>query len=164
MGGFLLLEGINYQKGFSVLKNKKWFLLTWLIFMALTIFVEIIGNLWLNLWDYPTFNTLDYLIHVIVIGYAFTGFFGLEFFVIVQRTFISKKAQLIVLPIAAFFFGYLNEYPNIFAYEWKYINWPFSEFLGIPILVSFLWLLLLIVILFKKPFELKNEFFDRILA
>ena len=65
---------------------------------------------------------------------------------------------MIILPIAAFLFGYLNEYPNIFAYEWKYINWSLGEFLGIPILVSLLWILLLVVILFKKPFEVEKEF------
>ena len=158
IGGFLLLEGINFRKGFSVLKNPKWFLLTWLIFIGITTVVELIGNAWLNLWDYPTFNEFDYFIHVLIIGYAFTGFFGLEFFVLLQRYFPSKRAQIFILPIAAFFFGYLNEYPNIFAYEWKYINWPLGEFLGIPILVSFLWILLLVVILFKKPSELGKEF------
>ncbi len=162
IGGFLLLEGINSQKGFSVLKKQKKFLLTWLIFIAITVALEIIGNLWLNLWDYPTFNKLDYLIHALVIGYAFTGFFGLEFFVLLQKYFPSQRAQVVILPIAAFLFGYLNEYPNIFAYEWKYINWPFGEFLGIPILVSFLWILLLIVILFKKPFESRKEFADKV--
>ena len=155
IGGFLLLEGINIPKGFSVLKNRKWFLFTGLIFIVIGIAVEIIGNLWLNLWYYPTFNKLDYLIHILVIYYAFTGFFGLEFLVLLQRIFTSRKAQIVILPITAFLFGYLNEYSNTFAYEWKYINWnwPFGEFLGIPIWVSFLWILLLIALFFKKPFE-----------
>lgn len=156
IGGFLLLEGINIPKGFSVLKNRKWFLLTWLIFIAIAIAVEIIGNLWLNLWNYPTFNKLDYLIHVLVIYYTFAGFFGLEFFVLLQRIFPSRKALIIILPISAILFGYLNEYSNIFAYEWKYNNWPFGEFLGIPILVSLLWILSLVVLFFKKPFEFRK--------
>ena len=156
IGGFLFLEGINYPNGFSVLKNRKWFLKTWLIFISITVVFEVIGNLYLNLWDYPTFNRLDYLIHAIIIGYAFTGFFGLEFFCFIQRIFISKKAQIIILPVSAVLFGYLNEYPNIFAYEWKYINWPFGEFLGIPILISFLWIILLFVLFFKKPFEFRK--------
>ena len=156
VGGFLFLEGINYPKGFSVLKNRKWFLKTWLIFIVIAVVIEIIGNLWLNLWDYPTFNKLNYLIHLLVTGYVFTGFFGLEFFVLVQRIFKSKKSQIIILPVSAFLFGYLNEYPNIFAYEWKYINWPLGEFLGIPILVSLLWIILLFVLFFKKPFEFRK--------
>lgn len=158
IGGFLLLEGINFPRGFSVLKNPKWFLITWLIFIGITVVVELIGNSWLNLWDYPTFNKFDYFIHVLIIGYAFTGFFGLEFFVLLQNFFYSRAVQIILLPIAAFIFGYLNEYPNTFAYEWKYINWPFGEFLRIPIFVSLLWILLLTVILFKKPFEFRKEF------
>lgn len=157
VGGFLFLEGINSQRGFSVLKNKKWFLLTWLIFIVITIAVEIVGNLWLNLWDYPTFNQLDYIIHVLIIGYPFSGFFGLEFFVLLQKCFSSRKAQIITLPVSAILFGYLNEFPNTFAYEWKYINWPGGEFLGISISVSFLWILLLFVILFKKHFEFRME-------
>jgi len=156
IGGFLLFEGINYQKGFSVLKNIKWFLQTWLIFIVIGTVIEIIGNLWLNLWDYPTFSRLNYLIHLFITGYVFTGFFGLEFFVLLQRIFPSRKLQIILLPISSFIFGYLNEYPNIFAYEWKYINWPFGEFLGIPILVSILWIILLFVLFFKKPFEFKR--------
>ncbi|RJQ13548.1 hypothetical protein C4553_03340 [Candidatus Parcubacteria bacterium] len=152
VGGFLFLEGINSQREFSIIKNKKRLFLTWLIFIIITVAVEIIGNSWLNLWDYLTFNRLEYLIHVIIIGYPLTGFFGLEFFVLLQRYFHSRKTQMIILPISAFLFGYLNEYPNVFASEWKYINWPLGSFLGIPILVSFLWILLLFVLLFKKPF------------
>jgi len=156
IGGFLFLEGVNYPKGFSVLKNIKWFLQTWLIFIVIGVVIEIIGNLWLNLWDYPIFNKIDYLIHVLIIGYPFVSFFGLDFFILFQRIFISKRSQIIILPIFAFIFGYLNEYPNMFAYEWKYINWPFGEFLGIPITVSFLWITLLLVLLFKKPFEFRK--------
>lgn len=156
IGGFLFLEGINYPKGFSILKNRKWFLQTWLIFIVIAVVIEIVGNLWLNLWDYPTFSKLNYLIHLLVTGYVFTGFFGLELFVLLQRIFTSRKSQIIILPISSFLFGYLNEYPNIFAYEWKYVNWPFGEFLGIPILVSFLWIILLFVLFFKKPFEFRK--------
>ena len=156
IGGFLLLEGINYPKGFSVFTNIKWFLKIWLIFIVIAIIIEIIGNLWLNLWDYPTFNKLNYLMHLLITGYVFTGFFGLEFFVLLQRIFTSKKTQIIILPISAFLFGYLNEYPNIFAYEWKYVNLPLGEFLGIPILISLLWLILLFVLFFKKPFQFRK--------
>jgi len=155
-GGFILFEGINYPKGFSVLKNKKLFLRTWLIFIVIGTVIEIIGNLWLNLWDYPTFSRLNYLIHLFITGYVFTGFFGLEFFVLLQRIFPSRKLQIILLPISSFIFGYLNEYPNIFAYEWKYTNRPLGEFLGIPILVSILWIILLFVLFFKKLFEFKR--------
>lgn len=159
VGGFLFLEGINSSKGFSVLKNIKWFLLTWLIFFAITLVIEAIGNLWLNLWVFPLFGKLDYCIHVIVIGYPLTGFFGLEFFVLLQKIFTSRRKQLFILPVSTFLFGYLNEYPNVFAHEWQYINWPFGEFLGIPILVSFLWIFLLLMLYFKRPFEFleKND-------
>lgn len=156
IGGFLFLEGINYPKGFSVLKNRKWFLRTWLIFIIIAVITEIIGNLWLNIWNYPAFNKLDYLVNVLIIGYPFIIFFGLEFFVLLQRIFTSRKSQIIILPISAFLFGYLNEYPNIFAYEWKYVNLPLGEFLGIPILISLLWFILLFVLFFKKPFEFKK--------
>ena len=156
VGGFLLLEGINYSKGFSVFTNIKWFLQTWLIFIVIGALIEAIGNLWLNLWDYPTFNKLDYLIHVLIIGYAFISFLGLEFFVLVQRVFSSRILQIIFLTISALLLGYINEYPNIFAYEWKYINLPLNEFLGIPIMVSFLWIILLLVLFFKKLFEFRK--------
>ena len=153
IGGFLFLEGLNARNGFSVLGHIRQFIKIWIIFIVITIAVEIIGNVWLNLWQYPTFGVFDYIIHVLIIGYLLTAFFGLEFFVLIQRLFPSKISRALALPISAFLFGYLNEYPNIFAYEWKYINWPFGEFLGIPILVSILWILLLLVVPFKKSFE-----------
>jgi len=153
IGGFLLLEGVNYTDGFSVLKNPRRFLETCLIFLGITVLIEIIGNFWLNLWNYPTFGRLDYFIHVLIIGYVFTFFFGLEFFVLIKRLVRSKPVRVIVLPIAAILFGYLSEYPNTFAFEWKYINWPFAEFLGIPVFVSLLWLLLLSVMPFEKLFR-----------
>lgn len=152
VGGFLFLEGINAPRGFSILKNKRRFFRVWLTFLSLGVVVEIFFNAWLNLFDYPSFNSLDYLIHVVIIGYPFVGLFGLEAFVLLQDVFPSKKVQVFVLPISAFLFGYLNEYPNLFAYEWVYINWPLGEFLRIPILISILWIGLLSSLFWKKLF------------
>ena len=153
IGGFLLFEGINRRRDFSVLAHPKNFLLVWGIFIAITIGVEFLGNYWFDFWNYPSFNTLDYLINVILIGYAFTGFFGLTFLVFLQQFLHSKAQQVVWLPIAAFLFGYFNEYPNTFAYEWIYVDWPLGEPLGIPVVISILWIALLLVLLFKRFFQ-----------
>ncbi|MDP2598513.1 MAG: hypothetical protein Q8P49_01645 [Candidatus Liptonbacteria bacterium] len=156
IGGFIMFEGINRRYSFSVLRNKKVFLIDWFIFVLITVAVELIGNFWLRLWYYPGYSAVSYLINVIVIGYAFTGFFGLEFFTFVRRRIKSKTAKFIILPITALLFGYINEYPNTFAYEWVYENWPLGELFRIPILVSVLWIALLTVLLFGKPFDKRN--------
>ncbi|OHA23868.1 MAG: hypothetical protein A3B11_01150 [Candidatus Taylorbacteria bacterium RIFCSPLOWO2_01_FULL_44_26] len=151
IGGFFLLEGINSKKDFSLLKNYQTFLYTWLLFVLITILTEIIGNFLLNAWTYPYFGLVDYFIHVILIGYPFTFFFAMEFFVLVKR-YTSSKLWWFILPISAIIFGYLNELPNIFAYEWRYSEMFLGNFLGIPILISILWLLILLVQLFEKLF------------
>jgi hypothetical protein len=156
VGSFLFLEGINQKKGYSLLKNWRAFLLVWLIFIAITILTEWIGKFALHAWEYPHFGRIDYLIHVILIGYPIAFFVAIEFFVIIKR-YVPKNLLLIMLPISAIIFGYLNEIPNLFAYEWKYREMMLGNVLGIPILVSFLWLLILLVQLFEKYFWDKTD-------
>lgn len=153
IGGFLLFEGLNVSNGFSVLRKKTRFVLVWFAFILIAVAGELVCNTWLNLWDYPSFNEMEFFFHALIIGYPFTGFFGLGVFVFLEGLFPERRAKWIVLPVSAFLLGYLVEYPNVFAYEWKYINWPLGEFLGIPILASLLWILLLFALLFKKPFQ-----------
>ena len=157
IGGFLFLESLNSKEGFSVLNDKKKFLFVFFIFAILGILIEIVGNLWLNLWDFPNLNKLDYLIHVIIITYPLVSFFGLELFVLINRITASRTSLLIIAPITAFIFGFLNEYPNLFAYEWRYNKMPFGELFGIPILMYFSWLLILFTLLFKKLFVLNKS-------
>ncbi len=155
IGGFLFLENFNQHDGFSMLKNTRKFIFFWFVAIAITILVEWLGNYVLGLWDYEYYGQVAYFFNVIIFGYVFTFFFGLELLVFVQNIIKSKKVQYIILPIIIFLFGYLNEYLNLFAYEWRYKNWPGSEFLGIPILVSFLWLLVLLTLPFKRFFSYK---------
>lgn len=156
IGGFFVFEGLNFQKGFSVLKNKKWFLLTWFMFILAGIIFEVIGHFWLHLWIYPTFNKLEYFIHVLIIGFPFTGFLGLEFYAFLQRFLTTTKKRVIFLPFFTILFGYLCEYPNTFAYEWRYTNLPLGNLLGITVLMSISWLFLLTVLLFRRPFGFRK--------
>lgn len=118
---------------------------------------KVVGNLsWTDtgnrscrrLWIYPYLSGLQYAFHVLLVGYPFTGFFALELFVWFQGFPSVRETQFVSLPVAAFIFAYLNEYPNTFAHEWKYVNWPIGEFLNVPILVPFLWVPLLFVLRF----------------
>jgi hypothetical protein len=154
VGGFLLLETVNGSNRFSVLKHTQYFLKLWLIFLGMTIAIETVGDQWLNLWFYPRLSGLAYVFHVLIIGYPFTGFFALELFVWLQSVPFVRRTQFVFLPVAAFIFAYVNEYPNTFAYEWRYGNWPLGEVLNIPILVPFLWVSLLFVVLFKPWFTI----------
>ena len=104
IGGFLFFEGLNRPHQFSVLKNPRGFLITWFTFILITIGVEFVGGFWLHLWYYPAYGTFDYLIHVVLIGYAFTGFFGLELFVFVLNKIRSVGVRYIILPIVALLF------------------------------------------------------------
>ena len=150
VGGFLFLESINSKRGNSIFSNKKRFLTLFFAFFIAGIIIEIIGNLWLNMWDYPSYKKLYYTAHVLIIGYPFVCLFGLEFLILLTKFFHSKKAWFIILPLAAIIFGFINEYTNTYAYEWKYNPLPLGEFLGIPIIILFLWLLLLLIIPIKK--------------
>ena len=130
-----------------------------MIFVIFGVITEIVGNLWLEKWD-SDFNSLEYIIHVILISYPFVCFFSLELFVFIKNIFKSKNI-ILILPVSAFVFGYINEIPNTFAYEWKYKNLPLGEFLGVPILISFLWLLILLTLLFERFFIKSKKNFRR---
>ena len=150
VGGFLFLESVNSKRGNSISSNKKRFIALFFAFFTAGIIIEIIGNLLLNMWDYPSYKKLEYIFHVLLIGYPFPCLFGLEFLTLLMRFFPSKNIRLIILPFGTLIFGLINEYPNTYAYEWKYNSLPLGEFLGIPIVILFLWLLLLLTIPIKK--------------
>ena len=150
VGGFLFLEFVNSKRGNSILSDKKRFLTLFFAFFIAGIIIEIIGNLWLNMWKLPNLNKSEYIFHVLLVGYPFSCLFGLEFLTLFARFFRSKKARFIILPFGALIFGFINEYINTYAYEWKYNSLPLGEFLGIPIIILFLWLLLLLALPIKK--------------
>ena len=150
VGGFLFLESINSRDENSVFSNKKRFIALFFAFFMAGIIIEIVGNLLLNMWDYPSYKKLDYIIHVLIIGYPFVCLFGLEFLTLLTKFFHSKKVRFIILSLSAIIFGFFNEYPNTYAYEWKYNSLPLGELLGIPVMMLFLWLLLLLTIPIKK--------------
>ena len=146
VGGFLFLEFINSKKGNSMFSDKKRFLPLFFAFFIAGIIIEIIGNLWLNMWELPNLNKYEYIFHVLLIGYPFPCLFGLQFLTLLTKFFHSKKARFIILPFSAVIFGFISEYPNTYAYEWKYNSLPFGELFGIPILILFSWMLLLLTI------------------
>ena len=150
IGGFLFLESINSKRENSIFSDKKRFLALFFAFFIAGIIIEIIGNLWLNMWKLPDLNKSEYIFHVLLIGYPFPCLFGLEFLTLLSRFFPSKNIRFIILPFGALIFGLINEYPNTYAYEWRYNSLPLGEFLGIPIMILFLWLLLLLTIPIKK--------------
>ena len=150
IGGFLFLESVNSKRGNSIFSNKKRFIALFFAFFTAGIIIEIIGNLWLNMWKLPGLNKSEYIFRVLLIGYPFVCLFGLEFLMLLFRFFHSKKVRFIILPLSAIIFGFFNEYPNTYAYEWKYNSLLLGEFLGIPVMMLFLWLLLLLTIPIKK--------------
>ena len=149
IGGFLFLEFINSKRN-SIFSDKKRFFALFFAFFIAGIIIEIIGNLWMDIWKLPNLNKSEYVFHVLLIGYPFVCLFGLEFLTLLTKFFHSKKAWFIILPFGALIFGLINEYPNTYAYEWKYNSLPLGEFLGIPIVILFLWLFLLLTIPIKK--------------
>lgn len=148
IGGTILFNNLNIKKNhFSLFKNKNKFLFVWFLFVLLGVVVELVGNYWLDGWNYPFYDKFNYFIHVLLIGYPLVGLFGLSFFVWVKTIL---HFWLLTLPTVALVFGYINEYPNVFAYEWRYNDMILGEFLGIPILISLLWVLLLLTLPFKR--------------
>ena len=146
VGGFLFLEYVNSKRGNSIFSDKKRFLSLFFAFFVAGIIIEIIGNLLLNMWKLPDLNKSEYIFHVLLIGYPFACLFGLEFLTLLMQLLRSKKARFIILPFSAIIFGFVNEYINTYAYEWKYNPLLFGELFGIPIAILFSWMLLLLTI------------------
>ncbi|MCH7567887.1 MAG: hypothetical protein IIA87_00530 [Nanoarchaeota archaeon] len=63
--------------------------------------------------------------------------------------FVTKSLKYgILILVVAYTQGIIHEFPNIFAKEWQYMNFPFQSitFLEIPIMVLFLgWIALVII-------------------
>ena len=95
IGGFLFLEGFNSRKDFSILKDFKKFIFIWFVFALIGVLLEIIGNFYLDKWDYPNYSKLDYIIHVVLIGYPFVGFFAMELFVFLEKQLSVKYFNVI---------------------------------------------------------------------
>jgi len=148
IGGVLFLGAMNIFIGNnSVLKliekNKKRLFLIYIYYIVWTILIEIIGRFWLNLWYYPSFDSINQLIHVFIIGYPFAFFFIYESFLILEK--IVKKFWLAVI-LTTIINAFLHEIPNTFAWEWVYTipNVTF-EILKINIVVIIAWVVLIIV-------------------
>lgn len=151
IGGFLFLEGVNLPV-FSVLRKPRHFFAAWLTLIALATMIEIIGNTWIDAWDYPGFTTVQYIVEVLVIGYPFVGFFTLELFALLQRTVRPHTLQYATLPIAILFFSYLNEIPNTYVYEWRYTSAPLGSLFNVPVHITMLWFLLFVLLPFTYVF------------
>lgn len=91
--------------------------------MFLTILIEIIGRFILNLWNYPSFNLTDKIIHVFLIGYPFAFFSIHESIKLIRKKIKSWSLSIILATIINAFF---HEVPNIFSWEW-FILFPILD-------------------------------------
>ena len=148
-------DALNYNYGFT---NSMRFALASL-FIVFPVFILVswfLNNIYAKESQVRESKVRKWLIYLtlfvaalVIIGdliFVINTFLGGE----ITMRFILKA--LSVLVVAAIIFGYLNELPNIFAYEWRYSEMFLGNFLGIPILISILWLLILLVQLFEKLF------------
>ena len=150
IGGFLFLSSVNYSiQGKSIInifeKNWKKGILIYLLFLIITVFIELIGRFWLGLWNYPDFSLIEKLIHVLIIGYPFALLFVYET-IILLRYFLTSN--IAIITIATFANAFLHEIPNTFAWEWVYtIPYVTFEILQINIVVILGWVILIIATL-----------------
>jgi len=152
IGGTLFLAWINKKKDNPSLfkKSVKEIVATYLIYLAFTILIEIVGRILLNLWYYPKFNNLDILIHVFLIGYPFGLFFVGE---TINMTHHLKINIVIKLTLLTIINAFLNEIPNIFSWEWVYtIPYVTFEILKINIVVIVGWIILIAIPIFTESF------------
>ena len=66
---------------------------------------------------------------------------------LLERLHIKTFKYILLILSIAYIQGIIHEWPNLFAREWIYKNWPLQEitFLGIPVVILFFgWIFLLI--------------------
>lgn len=154
IGGTFFLTWINFKlKNESLFdKNFSYLLKTYLIYLLLGIFIELIGRFLLNLWIYPYFGFFEEIIYVLLIGYPFAFFFIYESFKIISKFFSFNTSLILTLVLNSF----LHEIPNTFSWEWMYLIPFFKLYIfKINIIVIIGWSILIAV-----PF-LRNYIFKK---
>lgn len=150
IGGTFFLAWINQiLKNDSLFEKSKIYLLkTYAIYLFFTILIEIVGRFIFNFWNYPSFNLVDEIVHVFLIGYPFAFFFIHESFKLVQKKVHSLSVTII---LATLINAFAHELPNIFAWEWIYtIPYVTFEILQINIVVIVGWVILIAIPLITK--------------
>ena len=150
IGGTFFLAWINqFLKNDSLFdKNKVYLLKTYGIYIIFTIIIEIIGRFILNFWQYPSFNLVNQVIHVFLIGYPFALFFIHESFKLIIKKVSSMPVAIILATIIN---AFVHEYPNLFSQEWVYtIPYITFEILQINIVVIAGWMVLVAIPLITK--------------
>ncbi len=156
IGGSLFLGFLTFrQKSSSVFSlGRDKLIHTYMIYLIFGILIEFVGRFILGLWKYPSFDLVDEIIHVYLIGYPFVFFFVHEFFRLVRMK-ISNFYLVVILT--AVINAFLHELPNTFAWEWVY-TMPFPvEIFRINLLVIAGWIILvaaplLVEKVIEKPF------------
>lgn len=139
IGGFLTLERLNSQYGFSILRRRSWSFGVWLVCIAFTLAAELLYNGLLDLWDYPSYDRVEFTVHVALIGWPMTAFFWLEFIALCRQMLLPRRIGITTFVALTLVFAYLCELPNVAAQEWVYHNWPFGSLLGVPVAAILLW-------------------------
>lgn len=150
IGGTLFLAWINNMlKNDSLFEKSKIYVLkTYGIYLLFAILIEIVGELMLNLWNYPSFDLKSKVIHVFLIGYPFVFFFIHESFKIILKKVPSLSLAIILTTLIN---AFVNEIPNTFAWEWVYtIPYITFEILEINIIVIIGWIVLVTVPIITK--------------
>jgi hypothetical protein len=150
IGGTLFLAWINQiLKNDSIFEKGKYYLLkTFVLYLIFTVLIEIVGRFILNFWNYPSFNLVDKLLNVFLIGYPFAFFFIHESFKLIRRKVPSLSITII---LATLINAFAHEVPNIFAWEWVYtIPYVTFSILQINIVVIVGWVVLIAIPLITK--------------
>lgn len=117
--------------------------LQYVIYAAIGIIIELIGQHLLGLWSYPAFSPTLELIHVIVFGYPFLFFMTFELYVLIQ--WLVRVAWL-ALPLTWLVSVVLHEVPNMAAGQWMYdIPMPAWSIFDLHIIVLIGWVAMLII-------------------
>ncbi len=138
--GLINLKIKNKSAITEICSKPRRFIKIYTIYLVIGIIYEILGNYFLHLWYYPSFNFAEMIIHVFLIGYPFALFSAYETY----RILHSKNLFLGIIS-TTLLSAFIHEIPNIYAQEWiytiPYIKW---SILGINIIVVIGWVLLVI--------------------
>lgn len=152
-GGAVALSYLNYRLGRASLldeicERRTGFLKTYALYLLAGILIEALGRFLLHLWVYPAFDLGDEIVHVFLIGYPASFFFISETLVLIGPALPSRGLTLL---IATLLNAFVQEYPNTFAWEWRY-NIPYVslEILRINVVVIAGWAILIVIPLIVK--------------
>lgn len=127
------------------------FFTSYIYYFMVGVLIELVGRLFLGLWEYVTFDELFFVIYVFLIGYPFALFAVYETYCLINQ-FMGKYEAIVVTTIVS---AFLHEIPNTWMTSWFYIIPLVSlKILQINVVVICGWVILVLAAIKEEAWRL----------